>query len=264
MLNLRSSLERATLLGCCKMTDNPALPKDPELYRTRVLGGPLNGLYFSMPCLERAAFALGTYERHVVRTMEENTRPGAVAYDIGANAGYLSLVLARLVGETGRVFAFEPDPKNVRALKANAEINGFPQLTLITKAVSDTCETVTFASFGYSLVGHIAREDTPGDASLFEVECTTVDEFVYTEGQPKPDFIKIDVEGAEEQVLRGASRVLREVRPVILAEVRGAVWERVLEYMKAHDYSYQIITGGWQMETDHLGDVVFSPRGAEG
>jgi FkbM family methyltransferase len=242
------------------MTGNRSIPSDPSLHRTRILGGPLQGLYFSMPRLERAAFALGTYERHVVRAMAANIRPGAVAYDIGANAGYLSLMLAKLVGRDGRVFAFEPDARNLRALQANAELNGFKNLTPVPKAVSDACGTVTFASFSYSLVGHIARTTTPNDASLSEVEAITLDEFVYGQNQPRPDFLKIDVEGAEEQVLRGASRVLREAQPVILAEVRGGeIWPRVLEYMQAHGYTHQALQGGWRMETDHLSDVLFTP-----
>lgn len=266
MTSIRHMAEQAVLRELCRVSANKTLSVlDPDLHQTRVLTGLLRGMWFSMPQLERAAFALGTYERHIVNTMTEHIRPGMTVYDVGANAGYLSLVLARIVGSEGRVCAFEPDPQNAKALQANTRNNGLANVSIIRKAVSDLTGIVTFASFSYSLVGHIAHEETPGDATLIQVEAVSLDDFVFTQMQPKPDFIKIDVEGGEEQVLRGAERLLREARPLILAEVRaGENWERVSGYMSSLDYSYQFVKGGWQLEKHQLCDVLFYPRGSCG
>ncbi len=261
MNNARSILEQAVLRGLCWFSSNRAIiPLPEDLYRTKIFSGVLRGMYFSMPQLERAAFALGTYERHLVATITTHVQPGAITYDIGANAGYLTLVMAKLVGRQGHIFAFEPDPKNIKALEANLQINGLSNVTAVAKAVSNNSGIVTFASFDYSLVGHIAQDNTPDDANLFQVESTSLDDFVFIENNPKPTFIKIDVEGAEEQVLRGALRVLRDVRPVILAEIRGGnTWQNVSELMKTYNYGFQLLTGGWDMEKDNLGDVLFVP-----
>jgi FkbM family methyltransferase len=265
MSRIRYLLTQATLRGLAWFSGNEATPVDNDLYYTRIFSGPLRGMSFSMPRLERAAYALGTYERHVVDTIAAYVKTNAVAYDVGANAGYLTLVLAKLVGPQGKVFAFEPDPKNFKALESNLERNAMAQVTAVAKAVSSESGTVTFASYEYSLVGHIAGENTPGDAKLHQVAAISLDDFIFVENQPQPSFIKIDVEGAEEQVLRGATRVLQEVRPVILAEVRsGTTWQVVSELMKQYNYDPQHLSGGWEMGKDYLGDVLFVPVGKVG
>lgn len=263
MNRVRPTLEQAILRGLCWFSSNRAvMPLDQDLYRTKIFSGLLRGMYFSMPRLERAAFALGTYERHIVNTIARYVQPGAVAYDIGANSGYLSLVMAKRAGTRGQVFAFEPDPLNLKALEANIQNNLCSNLTPVPKAVSDHSGTVTFAGFDYSLVGHIAHADTPDDARLFQVQSTRLDDFVFVEQHPKPNFIKIDVEGAEEHVFRGAVRVLEEAQPVILAEIRGGeTWQAIVALMQTYNYTVELLSGGWQMEKDGLGDVLFIPAG---
>ncbi len=262
MSQYRAMLEKATLRGLCWFTSlQSSIPVQAGLFHAKVLTGPIRGTYFTMPQLERVSFALGTYEQHITQTMASFVSPGMIAYDVGANAGYLTLVLATLVGPQGRVFAFEPDSKNFTALRANIEANGVTNTTPVPKAVSDMTGIITFASFNYSLVGHIAHDDTPSDATLSQVEAVSLDDFVFRDGHQAPQFVKIDVEGAEEKVLRGASRLLHEIQPIILCEVRGdQIWQRTCHFMTQHGYRFQLLEGGWEMDKNNLGDVLFLPN----
>lgn len=231
------------------------------LYTTRVLGGPLRGTRFNMPGLERFSFCLGRYERPVVQRIAEHLRAGDVGYDVGANAGYLTMLMARCVGKSGRVFAFEPAPRSLAALRQNVLQNNVENVTIVPKAVNADSAPVSFATFEYSLVNHIVTDQTPGDAQVISVGATSLDDFVYAESMPPPTLIKIDVEGAEKEVFDGADRVLREARPIVLAEIReGAGWDSIMERMNAYGYQGTPISGGWDLQTDGLADVLFLPK----
>jgi len=245
---------------CHPITMQSTASKKPGLYRTRVLGGFLQGMSFSMPKLERLFFALGSYETHIVRSMQRLIKPGDTVYDIGANAGYFTLVMSKLVQSNGAVFSFEPDPANFMALSNNIQDNSLKVATPIQKAISDSTGELTFATFEYSLVGHIATKSTPDDATLIKVDAITLDDFVYKQGFPSPKFIKIDVEGAEDRVLFGADRVLREAKPVILAEVReGEIYENITRFLTERGYRFEFLKGGWQREKHQLSDMLFIP-----
>jgi FkbM family methyltransferase len=193
--------------------------------------------------------------------MTDQVRAGTTAYDVGANAGYLTLVLSKLVGPSGRVVAFEPDPKNVAALRRNISDNGIDNVTLQQGAVSDQNGELTFATFEYSLVGHIATDDTPVDAQLITVSASRLDDLVYNEGFPTPQFIKIDVEGAEDRVIRGSLRLLDEARPVVVAEVReGRIHNEITRLFKNHGYVERPLAGGFVLATDHVSDILFVPN----
>lgn len=218
-------------------------------------------MQFAMPRLERLAFALGTYEPHVVAAVRDHVRPGMVTYDLGANAGYLTLLLAKTVGDDGRVFAFEPDERSLAALATNIELNDLRRVTLVPKAVSDRTGTTTFATYEYSLVGHIIRPNTADDAHLQEVPTVSLDDFVFVQDHPPPDFLKIDVEGSEELVLVGAQRVLDEIRPALILETRGGwMWQHVEAIMRRHAYSHHFLGMPDALDTEFVGDVLFLPR----
>ncbi len=212
-----------------------------------------------MPQLEKLSFALGAYEPHVVESMTRHIKPGSVAYDLGANAGYLTLIMSTMAENSGQVVAFEPNTTNFDALNANLEDNGIKNVITNNRAISDTTGELTFASFDYSLVGHIATDETPDDARLSVVQAVSLDDLIFNEGFPKPDFIKIDVEGAEEKVIHGADRVLREHRPIILAEIREQdVYQSVVDYLKTKDYRCEALQ--WRVLDDTpLGEMLFMP-----
>lgn len=231
------------------------VPHVEGLHVTRVLGGPLRGKLLAMPTLQRPSYALGAFEPHVVQAMQAHVRPGSVAYDLGANVGYLTLVLAGLVGSGGSVVAVEPSPTDRAALEANLRLNDLTQVRLVASALAEQPGTVEFATFAYSGISRIAREEEPADATIQTVPVTTLDQLVYADGLLPPSFIKMDVEGAELRVVLGGMQVLAAVRPTIVCEVRwNATFEPVSTLLSAHGYTARVL---WR--DARIGDVLFTP-----
>ena len=111
---------------------------DPSTQTVTVMRGPLKGTKKYGPFRERDFdFALGQYERETVDALHRFCRPGMTVFDIGANAGYLTLVMAKLVGVSGHVHAFEPIPQNSEYLLETLRINGLRNVTVHQVAISD-------------------------------------------------------------------------------------------------------------------------------
>lgn len=147
--------------------------------------------------------------------LHENT----VFYDVGAHIGYYTL-LAATRGK--QVFSFEPDPENFQIVQEVVARNNLSNVSAVSAAVSDTNGHLEFVrSVGLRASGHIAGIGCDGADSneRVQVPAITLDEFCLS--HPIPTFIKIDVEGAEESVLRGAANLLRNHHPVVLVEVHG-------------------------------------------
>lgn len=162
-----------------------------------------------------------TYEIRQTPDFKSLLKPQCVVFDIGANAGYYSLIAAPLVGPEGRIYAFEPAAEQFRRLKDNATRNGFSQILPFKLAL---CDRVGEA------VLHLDDEFNTGSASLRPagarnirdeiVKCTTLDDFVESKQVDRIDVMKIDVEGCELAVLRGGQRALDRLRPILLIEVK--------------------------------------------
>lgn len=150
----------------------------------------------------------GTYELRETDLFARLVAPGATVLDLGAHIGYYTLLASRLVGPTGRVFAFEPDPMNVWYLRQHARLNRCANVEVMETAVCDRSGTVSFARGTGSGTGHVAPD---GPMSVAAVR---LDDFV-RDRQVEPGAIKIDVEGAEAAVLGGAGETLRSFRPTI-------------------------------------------------
>jgi FkbM family methyltransferase len=181
----------------------------------RIARGAGAGLRFnaagSMP-----TYALGTAEPRVQRALAGALRPGMTVYDIGCNVGFFTIIAARAVGPTGRVLAFDPVPDNVRAARRNAERNGQANVEVHAVAVGARDETGRFAADARSAGRGRLVASGAGD---FAVRVVALDGPIARGELPRPDLIKLDIEGGEADALAGLQRTLREHRPLVVVEV---------------------------------------------
>jgi len=138
--------------------------------------------------------------------------PGEVVFDVGANIGWFSLLAARRVNPAGHVVAFEPSLENAACVQRNAVSNGLGNVTVIPAAVSDRDGWVSFDA-NSSLKGKLSDE---GQAIVPAVSLDS-----WLDGREPPSVVKIDVEGAEIQVLRGMAGILKSVKPTLIIELHG-------------------------------------------
>jgi FkbM family methyltransferase len=168
-------------------------------------------------------------EAHVLARFRQLIRPGATVLDVGGYIGLHALYAAKLAGRLGRVFSFEPSPSNFRYLSYHCGKNT-PQPEALPLLISDrTTARVPFHmlnegdsssnSMTFRELGEGRHLDV--ETRIIEVKSTTLDAFCAAR-RLWPDFIKIDVEGAELHVLRGASRLLRECRPEVILALHPA------------------------------------------
>jgi FkbM family methyltransferase len=215
---------------------NKAAPQG--LTEVSVAAGALQGAWLSLDMQSEKDYWLGTYEPELQAAILDFVKPGMVAYDIGANIGYISLQLGRVVGDEGHVYAFEALPENYERLLGNISRNGMDDcITVLPLAVTDNPGEVTFLagpSVGTGKVFGSSGRRALHYKQEIKVEAITLDGFVYDSGNPAPNVIKMDIEGGELLAVPGMSRVLSEARPLVLIELHGyeaayLVWDELQE-----------------------------------
>lgn len=150
----------------------------------------------------------GSHEEYETRLIREQIRKGDVVLDVGANIGYYTLIFAELVGESGKVFAFEPDPTNFNLLKQNVENNGYKNVVLINKAVSAQNGRLKLFLSEDNLADHRIYDSQDG-RKFIEIESVRLDDYL-KDYSGKIDFIKMDIEGSEYGAAQGMSGLLKK------------------------------------------------------
>ena len=172
----------------------------------------------------------GDFESSELRFVESYLQAGMTVLDIGAHHGLYSLLAAKRVGRNGRVRSFEPSPRERKSFKRNLRINGFRNVQIESFALGSSAgRAELFLVEGAEDVCNSLRPPAAEvTTTKVSVEVRPLDEYLQRQKIEKVDFIKLDVEGAELEVLRGAKRLLSSAeRPMILAEVqdiRTAPW----------------------------------------
>jgi FkbM family methyltransferase len=212
----------------------PVAAAVPKRVVIPILQGPAIGIRWvvgsGMP-----NFWLGTYEREKVELFSRELFPGSVVCDIGANSGIYTVLACRAVGPSGHVFSFEPAPQNLSYLNRNIRVNRYSNCTVIPKAVSNLDGTVSFDPGIDPCVGKISTD------GVLRVPCTSLDAY-FSEQRPLPQLLKIDVEGAEYEVLDGARCVLSGSRPTIFLATHGEnVHARCCKFLGELGYDLQFL-----------------------
>jgi len=168
-------------------------------------------------------YVVGMYEPAVIRALRKYLRHGDTCVDVGGHIGYLTLLMASTVGPKGKVVTFEPMPDTYRVLEENVNLNGLKNVKLEQTAVgeSETTGSLVFeANQLLTWTPSASAYGVRGERKSVSVPVLSLDHYIRNAGL-HPRLIKVDVEGAELDVLRGAQQLLREDGPTVLVEVHG-------------------------------------------
>ena len=197
--------------------DGPEITFLSSIQGHKMLLDPQDSLYIS---------SNGFYERFETEVVKKQIKEGDIIVDIGANIGYYTLIMARLAGPKGKVFAFEPDPYNFAILKKNVEINGYKNIILEQKAVSNKTQKTKL----------YLNADNYGDHRIYKfdeshksvaIESITLDDYFKDYGC-NIDFVKIDTQGAEYYIIEGMKTILEKNQNIkIILEYTFAFFEEL-------------------------------------
>jgi len=206
---------------------------------TGAAAGPSKGL----------SVVAGLSEREQLAAALTVLRADHVCIDAGANVGFYSLAFSR---RASHVYAFEPLPRNIRFLYETMRVNGVSNVTILPLAVGERNGFVRFVEGPNHSEGYVSDED-PGDREGFPVMAVSLDRFC-ADNAVTPALVKIDVEGAELKVLRGALETLRRAHPHVLLSVHsGALRSECLEFLKTVGYaSVRPLNGALDTATEYL------------
>lgn len=202
----------------------------PSETRVPILQGSLRGAWWIVGSATHGCW-LGSYEREKQELFRGALGRGVVVYDVGANVGLYTLLASRAIGPSGRVFAFEPLPRNLGYLRRHLAMNRIANALVVPAAIAERAGSIGFSEGQNPSTG---RVDT---SAGLQVPAVSLDAFVYEHGHPPPAVIKMDIEGGEVAALRGAGRVLHEARPVLFLATHGLDLHRsCLDLLRAAGY----------------------------
>jgi FkbM family methyltransferase len=250
----RSSFVRNSYAGCSRLPFLGSIVRKAagtvvptgERICVRIPRGLGKGLWLWIDPRFEERLLNGDYEPQVQEVLAGSLKPGDCCFDVGAHIGFFSLLAARLVGESGKVVAFEPDPINAAVLRANAINNGMPQIHLVEAAVWSSSGPVQFAGVeaASSRVDGRVEQVANHGRSQITVEGIRLDDYYSRHELPPPVLLKVDVEGAETEVVYGATHLFRDIRPTLLCEVHSDENQAKLEkWFEEKNYSIRWIPG---------------------
>jgi FkbM family methyltransferase len=200
----------------------------------RIQSGPLKGKKWIATSGKK--FITGKFETYKTEAFLKHFQKGSIFYDIGAHIGYFSAIASSINEDLGHVYAFEPRPDNARFFRRHMEINQFKNVTLRQTAVGAIEGEARFNADTGTATGHLSLD---GNIS---VQVVSIDR-MYADGVlPAPDFIKIDVEGGEIQVLKGCEKVISECRPKMIIATHGPEPHQfVTTFLREKSYDCEIL-----------------------
>lgn len=227
-LSYRSYLGRLVRLPLRLIPKQAVLP---------ILQGQLRGKKWVVGAGEHG-YWLGSYELHKRQAFERAIKPGMVVYDIGANVGFYSLLAAHLSGKEGKVYAFEPLHRNVEFIRRHTALNRFANIEIFEAAVAEANGEALFDPGASIAMGHLS------DTGSIRVRQVSLDALLAVGDLQPPDVIKIDVEGAEYEVVSGAQTMIQNHRPLIFLDTHGRdAHEKTLTFLQGFGYQFEIIDG---------------------
>jgi FkbM family methyltransferase len=209
----------------------------------------LEGMTLQVPGTRRERLSMVAGNLRMQRLFDRYVKPGATVIDVGANIGYNAIHAARLAGRQGRVIALEPTPDTLTVLRRNIEASGLANVAIEPVAAGGIAGARDFFVRGeISAVNSLYPDSRYATVtSVLRVPVTPLDDLV----EGTVDVVKIDVEGAELDVLQGMSRLLRAPGVTLIVE-----WDPLLQEMagnSADALPHWLLERGWQLHAaSHL------------
>lgn len=228
-----------------KFVIRKALPKNIRAHR--IWSGLLRGERIVTSWHDYPAAILGYTERPLLNWFAQHAQPGQTWLDIGAHYGYTAIALSRLVGESGRVFAFEPMLSTAGYVTQTRQLNNFPQLTVVPfgLAMPETLEIISLPVTRGMVDSTIARTKDEARTEWLETIMVTRFDWLWPRicgNEPRIDGVKIDVQGMEIEVLTGMMDTLRSEHPKLVVELhRGVDRDKFLRTIKSAGYACDAI-----------------------
>ncbi len=196
---------------------------------------------------------LGTYELNTQETVKPFIKPGMTVFDIGANAGFYTLAFSRLVGDRGKVWAFEPLAENVKSLLKHVMINQLRNVTVVQAAVSSEIGITGFQTSGHTCTGSLT------EGGSYRVPTVSLDGSITQHGLPIPDLIKIDIEGSESSLLEGAKKLLEKKTTTLFISLHGDDQKkRCREILEAANYRILTLGGSELSNGQLIGNEIYA------
>ena len=195
---------------------------------------------------------IGIFEQRERQFLQQFIKPGMNVLDVGAHAGFYSLMASKLVGPTGRVVAFEPSPRERQRLTRHLRLNRCRNVTVEAFAVGEHAGEATLLVFDEGETGcNSFHLDNTKGTSPVTVPVRPLDEYVAAKALPRVDLVKMDIEGGELSALRGAERLFQTMRPALICELhekRTAPWgygaRAIVDLLASWHYGWYIVEEG--------------------
>ena len=209
----------------------------------QISAGPAKGLFFPIKLPDDKLYWTGTWEKDITEVIYKNIVKGKPSCDIGSHRGFIAGIMA-LAGSS-KVFCFEPNPENIRHLEKLLDLNKILKLTILPYAVAQEDGEAQFSIMPETSMGKLAESSFQPEVSsnsIINVTVKTLDGMLISHEIEAPGFIKIDVEGAELLVLKGAKDIIEQYKPVFVIELHSyTLAQDCINYLKDYGYDTQII-----------------------
>lgn len=227
----------------------------------RIKTGALKNYWWSTS-ISNTEFIVGSYENEAFDQLKEVIAKDDIILDIGANFGYFSLFFS-IKSPEGNVHAFEPIPASKKLLDKHLAKNNITNVSTFEAGISNEIGSIEF-THSENLAANTYKSESPiySNSKKIKVKVTTIDEFVKLKNLEKLDFIKIDVEGAELDVLKGAEKTLKLLKPKLLLATHDChidgIKQKCLDFLTQLNYSFQ--SSGESKETEGQEDFLCFPK----
>lgn len=225
--------------------------RNPDKPIITMLGKDLKVRIYPYDFIGGEIYVNGIFEKAEAKFVTKFLKPGMVFFDIGANFGQYTLFGAKCVGPNGKVHSFEPSNRMFAELTFNVGINGFSDICILNNVALSNKEGIARLSKyenGCEVYGSLGNQNRLSDSFILgyeEVKTVTIDSYIQRHNINHVDFVKMDIEGAELLVLKGANELLnRADSPTIVLEMAdintdgfGYKAIEIWDYLENLDYS---------------------------